>query len=206
MKIGIILSFGALVAAAVAVALPAQDAKLAVPGGQDQAAMLEAMHQAGIVGEPHRDLARYIGTWQVSYSCFAGPGAPPAQGSGTSTFESILGGRYLVEHASGTMPQMGPFQGEGILGFNNTTGEYEQVWLCDAGTSIMTAHGRKGGDGALTLTSETVDPLTKAKLSWRLVWSDLSSNERHFEMFASASGKETKMMEAVYTRGQVGMR
>ena len=218
MKTGMMLSIGAIAVAAVAAtAMPAQDAKpatkpagertpIAVPAVPGQDAMLDAMKQAATVGEQHKDFAKLVGNWQVQYSCWMDPDGPPQEGSGTSAFEAILGGRYLVEHSSGTMPGMGPFQGMGILGYDNVTGEYQHVWLCDAGTSMMTTRGKPGADGTVSLTGDMVDPQTKIKYPCRVVWTEVSPNERHLEMYCNRTGKEARTMEAVYTRGEVGMR
>ena len=214
MKLGFLISVGALAAAALAAATIPQDAKPHYPEtpsatppsqqAQDQAAMQDAMRKAAAVGDQQRDFGKCVGTWQVKYTCFMDP-SHPQEGSGTSTFETILGGRYLVEHASGTMPPMGPFQGMGVMGFNNTTNEYEHVWLCDQGTGIMSSHGTRLPDGTVSMTGEYVDPVTKSKSTCQMTWKDLSENEKRFEMTCKQPTNEMRM-EALYTRGQVGMR
>jgi hypothetical protein len=215
MKIGILVSLAALAAAALAAATqPPQDAKPHYPEtlsptppaqqAQEQTAMQDAMRQASAVNDQHRDFAKSIGTWQARYTCFMDP-SHPQEGTGTSTFETILGGRYLVEHANGNMPPMGPFQGLGIMGFNNTTNEYEYVWLSDSGTAIMTAHGQRMPDGTVSMSGDFVDPVTKAKNNCQMQWRDLSENEKRFEMTCKQPSKEMRM-EALYTRSPVGMR
>ena len=214
MKTGILISVGALAAAVLAAATLPQDAKPHYPEtltptppsrqAQDQTMMQDAMRKAAAVNDQHRDFGKCVGTWQVKYTCTMDAG-PPQEGTGTSTFETIMGGRYLVEHASGTMAPMGPFQGMGILGFNNTTNEYEHVWLCDQGTGLMTSHGTRLPDGSVSMTGEYIDPITKAKSTCQTTWRDLSENEKRFEMTCKQPEKEMRM-EALYTRGQVGMR
>jgi len=213
MKYVTVLSVGVLAVATLAAATlpkqdasPRQDANAAIPGKphQDQAAMQEAYKKAAELSDEHREFTKCAGTWQTRVTCYMDP-TRPQEGTGTATFETIMGGRFLVEHMSGNMPPMGPFQGMGILGFNNTTQQYEHVWLSDAGTEIMTARGTKGPDNSITLTGEMVDPVTNAKCNCTMVWRDVSENEKRFEMTCKQPAQESRM-EAVYTRGAVGMR
>jgi hypothetical protein len=214
MKLGILISVGTLAMAALAATVrPPQDKPhypesnpLSPPSqqAQDQTTMQDAMRKAAAVGDQQRDFAKSIGSWQTRYSCFADP-SHPQEGSGTSTFETILGGRFLVEHANGNMPPMGPFQGLGIMGFNNTTNEYEYVWLSDSGTSMMTAHGTRLPDGSVVMSGNFVDPVTKQKNDCTMTWRDLSENEKRFEMTCKQPTKDMRM-EALYTRNAVGMR
>src|SRR5262245_41553539 len=127
MKTGVVLGLGALVVAALAVAAtPVQDAYAKSRGGDkpaagmpDMAKMMEACMKAGTPGKEHEELAKCVGTWKVTGKHWVTSDAPPMESSGTSTFEMILGGRFLQEHHKGTMGDMGPFEGIGTLGFNN---------------------------------------------------------------------------------------
>ena len=213
MKFVTVISVGVLAVATLAAttlpkqdAQPRKDANPAIPGSahQDQAAMQEAYKKAAELSDEHREFAKCTGTWQTRFTCYMDP-TRPQEGTGTATFETIMGGRFLVENMSGNMPPMGPFQGMGILGFNNVTQQYEQVWLSDAGTEIMTSRGTKGPDNSITLTGEMTDPVTNIKSNCTMVWRDVSENEKRFEMVCKQPAQESRM-EAVYTRGSVGMR
>jgi hypothetical protein len=134
------------------------------------------------------------------------PTQHPVDGSGTSTFEPIMGGRYLVENSSGDMPGMGPFEGLGMLGYNNLSGEYEHVWVCDSSTAMMISKGKANADGSIVFRGEMPDPLTRSNIPCRMVWTDVSADEKRFEMYCTKSGKEEKAMEATYTRGATSAR
>ena len=53
--------------------------------------------------------------------------------------------------------------------------------------------------------SEMTDPVTNIKSNCTMVWRDVSENEKRFEMTCKQPAQESRM-EAVYTRGSVGMR
>jgi hypothetical protein len=192
------LGLAALVAAAAfAAAMPKQDKPAS---SQDHAAMMQAWKDANKPGEQHKAFADCEGSWKTHFKHWMDPNSPAAESDGTSTFESILGGRYLVENARGDGP-MGPFEGMGITAYNNVTGEYEHVWLDDMSTGLLVTRGTEGPNDTLALRGEMVDPTTKAKSPVRVVATTVSENEKRIEMYCNQHGKEQKSMEITYTRG-----
>lgn len=197
MKTTMGLGLGALALAAVAFAAsPLQDA------GDDMAAMMEAWAKAATPGEAHAGFARSAGTWNalVKTPNPMDPSAEPTTSEGTSHVEVVLGGRYLVERFEGEMPGMGPFQGMGVLAFNNVTGEFEHVWMDSMGTGMLFSRGKENDDGSFTLKGEYVDAVSGQKVHCRMITRELGPDERSFEMYSDAFGPEQKMMEITYTR------
>jgi hypothetical protein len=206
MKIGIILGAAALCVAAVAVAaMPVQDSKTkAKPDDKaaaEMAGMMEAWSKAGALGPQHQAFAKQAGTWNQVVKMWMAPGAPPMETKSTATRELILGGRFLVEKVKGDMGPMGPFEGHGMLGYNNLTEQYDYVWMDSMSTGMMISHGTAEADGTITLTGDYDDPITDAKTKTRTVTKMISDNEQKFEMYESKGGQpEAKTMEIVYTR------
>jgi hypothetical protein len=207
MKTGMMLGLGALAVAAVAVAaMPVQDAKAKTRGDEKPAAqagdpMTEAMLKAAQLGPQHAEFAKTVGTWKARVKNWNDPTQPPTESEGTTRYELALGGRYLVEHFSGEMPGMGPFDGMGIFAFNNITGEYQHVWMDSFSTGIFMSSGKPDADGTCEMTGEMDNPLGGDKLPCRMIMKEVSENERHFEMHGSMGGPEMmKMMEIDYTR------
>lgn len=207
MKIGLILSAGALAVAAVAVAaMPLQDAKAktkpddkAAMGGMDQKAMEEAWMKAAQLGPQHAEFKKWVGNWDAKVKSWHDPTKPPEESTGTTRYELALGDRFIIEHHNGTMPGMGPFEGMGILGYNNITNEYEHVWLDSMGTGMMMSHGTKAADGTITFKAEMDSPMG-GKMPCRMVAKHVDDDHSHFEMYCSMGGPEMKMMEIDYTR------
>jgi hypothetical protein len=206
MKIGWMLSLGALAVAAVAVAaMPVQDGKHeghgdghGEHGGGDP--MMEAYMKASQPGPQHAEFKESVGTWKATMKSWHAPGQPPSESVGTSRYELALGDRYLVEHYSGEMPDMGPFQGMGILAFNNMTGEYQHVWMDSFGTGIFVSAGKPDADGSCTMRGQMDDPMGGPAMPCRMIMKKVSDDERRFEMYGTQDGQETQMMEIVYTR------
>lgn len=206
MKIGLILSAGALAVAAVAVAaMPLQDAKAksrddhGAMAGMDKAAMQAEMEKAGALGPQHAELKRMVGTWSTKVKMWEDPSQPPQESNGTSTMEMAMGGRQLIEHFSGTM--MGqPYEGMGILGYNNSTGEFEHVWMDTMNTGKLWSHGTKAADGTVTMMGEMTCAMGPQKM--RMVTTHADGDSQHFEMYCTMAGMpEMKVMEIDYTRG-----
>jgi len=206
MKIGIILGAAALCVAAVAVAaMPVQDAKTkAKPDDKmmgEMAGMMEAWSKAGALGPQHQALAKQVGTWNQVVKMWMAPGAPPMETKSTATRELILGGRFLVEKVKGDMGPLGPFEGHGILGYNNLTKQYDHVWLDSMGTGMMISHGTAAPDGTITMTGQYDDAMTGGVTKTRTVSKMVSDNEQKFEMYETkGSAPEAKTMEITYTR------
>jgi len=212
MKIGLLLSAGALAVAAVAVAaMPPQDAKAktrddkaAGMHGMDQAAMEAKMKELGTPGPQHAELKKMAGTWTVAMKCWMDPSQPPQASTGTSTIE-MANDRFLIEHFSGEMPGMGHYEGTGTLGFNNATKEYEHVWRDNFNTGMMWSHGTKAADGTCTMTGNS--NCAMGPMTCRTVSKMTGDNAFHFEMYGTMTGApEMKMMEMDYTRGGAGTR
>lgn len=209
MKTGMMLGLGALAVAAVAVAaMPLQDAKAKTRGDEKGAHAADPMHEAYMKaaqpGAEHAEMKSNVGTWQAQVKSFHEPGQPPAESTGTSRYEMVMGDRFLVEHFAGEMPGMGPMEGMGILAFNNITQEYEHVWFDSFGTGLLITRGKPAEDGTLTMRGQMDNPLGESKFPCRLVITPTGENEKRFEMYCSMNGPETKMMEITYTRQGAG--
>ena len=204
MKIGLILSAAALCVAAVAVAaMPVQDAKAkAKPDDKmmgDKAAMDAAWTKAAELGPQHAELKKMVGNWTTHVKDYGAGPDKPLESDGTTTYEMALGDRFLIEHSKGSMGGM-PFEGLGILGYNNITGQYDSVWLDNMGTQIMVSHGTKGADGAVTFKGDMDNPMGGGKMPVRFIVKHADDNHSHFEMYASMGGPEMKVLEMDSTR------
>lgn len=193
-----------LLVAAVTVAFTtarAEDAAQAAPKmTPEQQAEMEAYVKAGTPGEPHKALAATAGKYTVKMKNWYEPGAPPAEETGTATRTMALDGRVLVEQFSGTM-MGGRFDGHGMTGYDNVTGQYWSTWNDSMSTGLMVSTGTCDAQRACTFEGSWHDPVRKVPVKARMTtrWTD--ANTEVFEMYApDRQGKETKMMELTYTR------
>ena len=94
-----------------------------------------------------------------------------------------------------------PFTGMGILGYDNHGKKYVSTWMDSMGTGIFYMEGKAGKDpNRITLTGRYDDPI-QGPMKLRAVTKLVDVDHEIFEMYgAGKTGKETKMLEIVYTR------
>jgi hypothetical protein len=119
----------------------------------------KAMMQAGEArwaanatpGKAHENLAKLAGEWDATIRISMGPGTGEwMESQGSATFKMILGGRYLKQSFKCLMEMPGeepmPFEGLGLTGYNNRTGQYESTWMDNTGTAINVSKSPEGTD------------------------------------------------------------
>jgi Protein of unknown function (DUF1579) len=174
-------------------------AKPAAEKGPDMKAMQEAMEKAATPGAQHKMLQGMVGTWTTAGK-FWMPGQPkPMEVQGTSECKSALDGRFVTEMHSSTW--MGkPFQGMGLMGFDNVSQKFQSTWVDSMGTGIMMTEGTwDEKTKTLTMNGEENSPMGKHAVKFV---TKIENDKKHvMEMFAPGpDGKEMKAMEITYTK------
>jgi hypothetical protein len=179
--------------AALAVAAFAGDEKKAAQQQPDAAAM-QAMMAAMQPGEHHEHLKKLVGNYDYTIKMWMDPSAPPQESTGKRTAELLLGGRYLEEKFTGNFMGM-PFEGVGLMGYDNVNKQYVGTWIDNMSTGIMSMHGTCD-KGTWNMTGESTDPMTGKKMTTRSVVKIVDDNTFTMEMFGPGpDGKEMRMME-----------
>jgi hypothetical protein len=169
----------------------------------EEKAMMDAMAKAATPGPNHQLLASVAGDWAFKSRMWMNPSAPPSESTGTVTYTTLLGGRYVQGSYRGEMMGM-PFEGRGLMGFDNVSGQFQSTWVDNMGTSIMLMTGEYD-EAAKTLTykGEMPDIANPAKkVSVRQVVHLVSPDSHVMEWYETRDGKETKTMEISYTRSK----
>jgi Protein of unknown function (DUF1579) len=167
----------------------------------EEKAMMEAYAKAATPGKQHEWLASKAGSWTFAGTFWMDPSKEPSKSTGTVERSVMLGGRVLAEKvkSSGFMGQ--PFEGYGLTGYDNVTGEFWGTWNDNMGTGLMTSTGTCDDKGVCTQNGEYVDPLTGKKRTSRMTSRDEGPDKEVHEAFEKGpDGKEFKTMEIVYTR------
>ena len=163
-------------------------------GGQpSQEEMMKKMMDLATPDEHHKELGRLVGSWKTTNKMWMGP--EPAVSSGTSTYEWILGGRYLQSKHTGIWAGM-PFEGMGIDGYDKAKKEYFSIWLDNMGTGMMTLTGQPSADGkGMTYRGTMFDPMQGRDVSVReeVVWNGEKSYT--FTMYTDMPGPDGKPQE-----------
>jgi hypothetical protein len=129
------------------------------------------------------------------------PGAPPEISEGKAEVTLIMGGRYVMEKFEMSTPD-GPFNGLGIVGYDNIKKHYQSIWIDSMSTGVMTADGTGDQDArVIEYAGQEPDPMSNAYKPFRSVEKQLDDNTRRADTFEKGpNGKEFKAMELFYTR------
>ena len=179
---------------------------LAIPTGapaqekEGMAAADAAYMAAAAPGPQHAAMAAIAGSYRAEVKTWMDPAADPIVSEGKTEFKMVLGGRYLIQHYTGSM--MGQeFEGMGITAYDNLAKQYVSTWVDNMGTGIMVTKGNYDASGkVLTAMGDVLDPATGAPLTVKSVSTTVSEDEHLFEMYMVVGGQEMKTLEITYTR------
>lgn len=166
---------------------------------EDQA-MMEAMMRAGTPGPQHAMLAGMAGDWTFEGTFWMSPDQPPMSSTGTATRTMILGGRVLVEKVTSSFMDE-PFEGQGMLGYDNVGGAYWSTWIDNMSTALMTSTG-SCDQGKCEWHATYTDPMTGEKKTARMTSEHGADSELHRGYEAGEGGAERLTMEFKYKRAQ----
>lgn len=192
--------FSTLLAAIAAVGLAVVPAGVDAQEKEGMAAAEAAYLAAAAPGPQHAAMAAMAGSYRADVKSWMDPTADPVVSSGKTEFKMILGGRYLVQHYSGSM--MGQeFEGIGLTAYDNLKKQYVSTWVDNMGTGIMVTKGNYDESGkVLTTMGELIDPATGAPVTVKSVSTTVSEDEHRFEMFIIQGDQEMQNLEITYTR------
>ncbi len=157
--------------------------------------------EAARPGAEHAKLAQLAGSWNVTSRFFMEPGKPPIESKGVIERKWILGGRFLEERITGTgFDGKSGFEAIGLLGYNNTAGQYVSTFACSMSTGFGTGVGSATGPGTFTFQTTCACPLAKEPLKGRDVIRIESDDRVVQESYKNIEGSEIKVMEIVSTR------
>jgi hypothetical protein len=151
-------------------------------------------------GATHQMLAEANGEWNTKITFWMMPGGEPQTSTGTCTNEMILGGRYQKSTHHGDMMGM-PFEGMGLLAYDNATHKFYNIWIDNMGTGMMMSSGKFNEEtGKAEMMGTYVDPMTGKEEPFKQTFQNVDNDKQIFEMFMYFEGKEFKSLEVEYTR------
>lgn len=167
----------------------------------DSAQMMKAWQAYMTPGDMHKMMATWDGTWAGDLTYWEKPGGPPTKSTATSVNKMILGGRYQETVNTGNMMGM-PYEGHGLLAYDNAKKIFENVWEDNMGTGIMKMSGPwDAASKSATLTGKEMDPMSGTEKDMKEIFTVVDDNTQTLAMFGPGpDGKEFKMMEIKYTR------
>jgi len=171
------------------------------PTPEEMQKMMELWQKVATPGAPHAAMAKMAGDWTSHMKMWMDPKAPPSESDGTTTGKMLMDGRYLESEHQGTMMGM-PFQGIGLLGFDNNRQRYQYTWIDNMGTVITTADGPASDGKTITLDGKMDEPTTGEKdKPFRYVFK--LTDDDHYTMEGYdlvGTPQEFKVIEVAFTR------
>ena len=169
-------------------------------GQDDNDAQMQAWMAYMTPGEMHQMLADAVGEWDTKATYWMAPGTDPVVSEGTTTVEMMLGGRYQKATTQSEMMGM-PFEGISITAYDNATKEFNNMWIDNMGTGMMTCKGKYDEDSKKVVLKGTfVDPMSGNEEPFMETFKVVDKNHHTFEMFTYPGGQEFKSMVVEYTR------
>jgi Protein of unknown function (DUF1579) len=169
----------------------------------DSATMMKAMMEYGTPGPMHQMMASWNGTWTGETTHWEYEGAAPKKSSATAVYSMIMGGKYQVNKFTGDMGGM-PFEGHGMLAYDNATKKFQSTWADSWSTGLMNMTGTWDEATKTLNMSGSMPDITRPgkECSMREVYTVVDENMHRMEMYAPdpKTGKEMKMMEIKMTR------
>ncbi|RPD40853.1 DUF1579 domain-containing protein [Chitinophaga barathri] len=166
---------------------------------QDEASMKAWMDYA-TPGSMQKMIAMADGEWKADMTFWMAPGAPPMTTTGSCTNKMIMGGRYQESRYTSTMDGQ-PFEGTGILGYDNVRKVFITTWIDNMGTGVMYLEGKlDDATRTITFTGTATDAIAGKAMPVRQVVKWVDDNNQVMEMYSMANGTEFKSMELKFTR------
>ncbi len=167
------------------------------------AQMMAAWEAYAEVGAPHEALLARQGTWDATVKFWYGPDTPPEVSQASSTVEPIMGGRYILERFSSTMPDGTAFEGMGLAGYDNLKKAFVAMWIDSMSSGILTAESTSytADFSRIEFRGEAPDPVAKRYKTQRSAESWPDGDTRIMEAWEQGpDGTEMKVMEITYRR------
>jgi hypothetical protein len=177
-------------------------AQIKLPPGWTEADMQKCL-AAATPGKMHQYLAKSVGSWHGKQTLWMFGGSDPITSECASTVATIMEGRYTRCEVTGELPGMGPYNGLGLYGFDNVSGQFVSTWIDNHNTGIMTGAGQLSADGkTLTWTYNHTCPITQKPAVLRELEIITGDNTKTLEIFATdpKTGKEFQTMRIEFTR------
>jgi hypothetical protein len=169
---------------------------------EEQKAIMANMQDYSTPNENHTLLATLAGNWDAEVSHWMDPKGEAMNSPSTATATIIHGGRFLEQKFSGTF-QGQPYEGRGVMGYDNIQKVFQEIWFDNFGTGIMTSSGTYNAE-TKTITEEGMMscPITNTARWHRSVTTLVDTDHYTYEIFMKdvQSGEEYRSMLIKYSR------
>ena len=171
-------------------------------GQPSEEEMMKMMMELAKPSDGHKAMEPMVGDWDVTAKMWMPGEEKPDESKATSKTTWTLGGRYaLIEYKGefGIGDKKMPFEGRGVMAFDNFKKQYQTVWFDSFSTNIMTMTGPAPEEGKdIDLKGTWDGPM--GKMDMRHTYT-IESNDKHVMTgYMSTPEGEMKHMELTFTR------
>lgn len=164
----------------------------------------------GKPGPSHRLLNMFAGTWNTRTTMY-GTDVDPQTGIANPTSTSVhkgrakttwaLGNRFIREEFEGEMLGV-PFQGFGLMGYDNGARKFTNMWVDSLATSMMSSQGKYfAEENRFEFLGRVYDPLLGGERNVRTTIDIISPREYLVTTYEpSPQGQEMKTLEIRYEK------
>lgn len=163
---------------------------------------MKRWQEANTPGPKHKDLARFLGSWDTETSVWMEPGAAPMKSKGTSEVRWLVEGRWLSGESKGQFMGM-PISMFDTFGYDNFKQKYVGSHVDSMGTTMLAYEGNYDQTGNVLITWGLMDePMTgENDKMCKYVWRFEGKDKYTFEVHDMAIGEtNTKVFEILHTR------
>jgi len=170
------------------------------PSQEEQQEMMKKWMAYMTPGENHKYMEFFNGKWDAKGQMLMMPGTPPIEVNYEVDVAMLLGGRYSQSITKGML--MGqPFEGIGILSYDNSKKKFASFWIDNTGTGFYYTSGTLDKSGKIrTETGDWDDPIEGGTNKVRMITAITGPDTFTFQMYMTVKGNEIKNMDMIYTR------
>jgi len=164
-------------------------------------AMMAKMMAYATPGANHQHLGAMVGTFECDTKFWTDPNAPAEKSTGVMVTTWMLGRRYLKQEYKGEA--MGaPFEGFGMMGYDNSTEKFFSTWMDTFSTGMFLETGSCDASGKnFTLTGKNYDPQLGKKRRTKTTLEVVNNNKHIMRMYGKTpDGKEFMNFEMIATK------
>ena len=161
-----------------------------------QATMQEYM-ALGTPGEEHQELAKQVGTWKTTMRHRDNADAPWMEMTGTATYESLFGNRFVVCRDKGAFEMEGQkmeHESMIILGYDKLQEEWTSSYYSSMSTWCGDLRGKKNEKGEIEYRGVARDNITPQGRPVQAISRSEGDDKMVFEMYDSIGGEMVHTM------------
>lgn len=142
----------------------------------------------------HKMLAAMDGEWNEDVTFWMDPSAPEQKMTAACVNKMILGGRYQESKHTGDFSGM-PFEGIGMLAWDNTLKKFVNTWVDNMGTGIMYMEGTwDAASASINFSGSMTDAMLGKSVKIREVMKMVDDKTVEITQYGEKDGKEFKSM------------